>query len=165
MKRIIELPRLQKQLLAAVTDLVFLPFAFYLAISLRFDGVSLAMLHQYFGLILAAPVVSIPIFIKLGLYRAVVRFIDHKIVYVVMVGVTLSVIFLAALAAMTHVSGLSRGVFGIYWVCAIMYVVVSRFASFGSGHASDGTVSTARSAADACGHTETVVNDGRAKNP
>ena len=131
MKNVLDLPRFHKQLLAAGTDLIFLPMAFYMAVSLRYDGVSMALLHQYFGLILAAPLISIPVFIRLGLYRAVVRFIDHKIVYVVVTGVSLSVIFLAAVAAMTHVTGLSRGVFGIYWVSAILYVVVSRFAARG----------------------------------
>jgi FlaA1/EpsC-like NDP-sugar epimerase len=127
MKFFLELTRFHKQLIAASADMVLLPLTFYLAVSLRYDGVSADVLHQYLVLIVAAPLLSIPIFIRLGLYRAVVRFIDYKIVYVVVLGVTLSVICMAALAAMTHVSSLSRGVFGIYWVSAILYVISSRF--------------------------------------
>jgi FlaA1/EpsC-like NDP-sugar epimerase len=82
-------------------------------------------------MITAAPLISIPIFIKLGLYRAVIRFIDQKIVYVVVLGVTLSVICLAALAAFTHTQTFSRGVFGIYWLGAILYVISSRFLARG----------------------------------
>jgi len=53
-------------------------------------------------------------------------------VYVVVFGVTLSVVVLLALAAFaTHMTGLSRGVFGIYWVSAIMYVTASRFLARG----------------------------------
>lgn len=126
-----DMSRVHKQLLAAVTDTVFLPLAFYLAIYLRFDGTNVALVHQYLILMLWAPLVSLPIFIKLGLYRAVVRYIDHKIVYIVVGGVTLSVVGLAALAAMIHFQGLSRGVFGIYWVSAIVYVLTSRFAARG----------------------------------
>lgn len=125
-------PRLQKQLIAASADMFFLPLTFCVAILLRFDGVSLAAFRPYFWLILLAPLVSIPIFIKLGLYRAVIRFIDYKIVYVVVLGVTLSVAVLLAFAAFsTHMIGLSRGVFGIYWVSAIMYVTASRFMARG----------------------------------
>lgn len=85
--------------------------------------------------------ISIPIFIRLGLYRAVIRFIDHKIIYVVVAGVSLSVVMLLAFAAFSHsMIGLSRGVFGIYWAGAIMYVASSRFAvrgyvSYLIGHA------------------------------
>jgi len=76
---------------------------------------------------IAAPLISIPIFIRLGLYRAVIRFIDHKIVYIVVLGVTLSVIALGALGTFTQTNGYSRAVFGIYWVSAILYVAASRF--------------------------------------
>ena len=131
MKSLLDFSRFQKQLVAAAVDLVALPLTFYLAIALRYDGVSMALLKQYQWLIFAAPAFSIPIFIRLGLYRAVIRFIDHKIVYVVVAGVTLAVTAMAALAAMTHTPGLSRAVFGIYWVSAILYVVASRFLARG----------------------------------
>ncbi|WP_312439855.1 nucleoside-diphosphate sugar epimerase/dehydratase [Janthinobacterium sp.] len=124
--------RLQKQLIAASADMFFLPLTFCVAILLRFDGVSLAVFGPYLWLIIAAPLISIPLFVKLGLYRAVIRFIDYKIVYVVVLGVTLSVAVLLALAAFsTHMLGLSRGVFGIYWVSAILYVTASRFVARG----------------------------------
>ncbi|PKB22000.1 FlaA1/EpsC-like NDP-sugar epimerase [Janthinobacterium sp. 64] len=92
----------------------------------------MVILKQYYWLILLVPVVSLPVFVRLGLYRAVIRFIDQKIVYVVILGVSISVALLVASAAiLTHMSGLSRGVFGIYWVSAIMYMVASRFVARG----------------------------------
>ncbi|PUA20519.1 nucleoside-diphosphate sugar epimerase/dehydratase [Glaciimonas sp. PCH181] len=127
MNSFLNLSRVYKQLIAATLDFIFLPLTFFWAISLRYDGVSNFLLHQYAILILAVPLVSIPIFIKLGLYRAVIRFIDHKIVYVVVLGVSLSVITLAALGTFTQTSGYSRAVFGIYWVSSILYVAASRF--------------------------------------
>lgn len=128
MKPLLDLSRFHKQIVAAAADLFFLPLTFFLAITLRYDTVNAALLEQYRWLIIAAPLISIPIFIRLGLYRAVIRFIDQKIIYVVISGVTFSVVILTALAAFTsHMAGLSRGVFGIYWVMAIMYVVTSRF--------------------------------------
>ncbi|HWT72005.1 MAG TPA: nucleoside-diphosphate sugar epimerase/dehydratase [Oxalicibacterium sp.] len=132
MRSFLELPRFQKQLLAAAVDLFMLPLAFYLAILLRYDTAMMPLvLGSYFWMITAAPLISIPIFIKLGLYRAVIRFIDQKIVYVVVLGVTLSVVFLAALAAFMHTQTFSRGVFGIYWLGAILYVISSRFLARG----------------------------------
>lgn len=123
----LELPRFYKKLIAVIADLLFLPFTFYMAIALRYDGITVSLFQQYLWLILAAPLISIPIFIRLGLYRAVIRFIDHKIVYVVVAGVTLAVIGMAALATLTHLAAVSRAVFVIYWVSAILYVITSRF--------------------------------------
>lgn len=128
MKPIFNFSRFHKQIVAALADLFFLPLTFCIAIALRFDGLANAQFSPYIWLILAAPLVSLPIFIKLGLYRAVIRFIDYKIVYVVFLGVSLSVAVLLAMAVFLNgMNGLSRGVFGIFWVCAIMYVAASRF--------------------------------------
>ncbi|MDO9419769.1 MAG: nucleoside-diphosphate sugar epimerase/dehydratase [Herminiimonas sp.] len=131
MKSFLELPRIYKQLIAATADLFLLPLTFYLSVLLRYDNSTPQLFQTYFWIIVAAPLISIPIFLRLGLYRAVIRFIDQKIVYVVVLGVTLSVIFMAAFATFTHTSSLSRGVFGIYWVSAILYVVASRFLARG----------------------------------
>src|SRR5689334_11794463 len=107
MKSFLDLSRLHKQMIAASADLMMLPLSFYLAIWLRYDGVSAVVLKQYIWLIAAAPLISIPIFIRLGLYRAVIRFIDQKIVYIVVMGVTLSLLVLTALAKF---AGLMDGV-------------------------------------------------------
>ena len=127
MKAFLDLPRFYKKLIAVAADLMFLPLAFYLAVVMRYEDMTMALFQQYSLLFVAAPAVAIPIFIRMGLYRAVVRYIDHKIVYVVITGVTLAVVIMAALATMTHQVGVSRGVLGIYWVSAILYVVASRF--------------------------------------
>lgn len=131
MKSFLELPRIYKQLVAASVDMIMLPLAFYAAVLMRYDSNTPQLLEMYFWIIVSAPLFSIPIFLRLGLYRAVIRFIDQKIVYVVVAGVTLSVICMAALATFLHTMTLSRGVFGIYWVSAILYVVASRFLARG----------------------------------
>lgn len=132
MKSFLDISRFHKQMIAATADLFLLPLTFALAILLRYDIVDSNLFRQYLWIILATPLISIPIFIRLGLYRAVIRFIDQKIVYVILLGVTISVALLVALGAfLTHMQGLSRGVFGIYWVSAITYVVASRFLARG----------------------------------
>jgi FlaA1/EpsC-like NDP-sugar epimerase len=127
MKSLLDLSRMRKQILAALVDCVFLPCCFFIAVWLRFDGMTAELFRQYAILVFAAPVVAIPLFIRLGLYHAVIRFIDHKFVYVVVGAVSSSVLVLATVAAFSHIPALSRAVFGIYWVGAILYVVVSRF--------------------------------------
>ncbi len=129
MNTLLNVPRLHKQLIALFVDTLCLPFVFYLAVCLRYDSMTLHdALIAHYRLMLLAPIVAIPIFIKLGLYRAVIRYIDHKIVYVVVLGVSISVLILLAIAVFTvSMVGLSRGVFVIYWISAILYVLISRF--------------------------------------
>ncbi|HZW12875.1 MAG TPA: nucleoside-diphosphate sugar epimerase/dehydratase [Noviherbaspirillum sp.] len=132
MKTFLELSRIYKQLIAVAVDFLFLPLTFYLALYLRYDYIDMLLLSQYVWLFAAVPVISIPIFIRIGLYRAVIRFIDQKIVFVVIFGVSLSIVLLIAAAALTtQMEGISRGVFGIYWLSAIIYIVVSRFLARG----------------------------------
>ncbi len=126
MQFILALPRLKKQIIAMAVDAVCLPLTFILAIWLRYDGFDSNLFFHYFWLIAGAPLLSIPIFIRLGLYRAVIRYIDQKIISIVVIGVTLSVLSLAFIGVMTHIMALSRAVFGIYWAGAILYVGASR---------------------------------------
>lgn len=126
MLRFVSLPRRQKQLIALVIDFCLLLLAFWSALALRFETLT-PELDLYRWQMIAAPLLAIPIFIHLGLYRAVIRFMEDRVVFVVAGGVTLSVLLVAALAAITHSQGLSRGVLGIYWLLAIVYVGATRF--------------------------------------
>ncbi|QWT50504.1 polysaccharide biosynthesis protein [Azospira inquinata] len=119
-------PRFWKRGAVVVADLILLPLAFWSAEVLRFDSFH-ADVAGYGMLTLAAPLFAVPVFVVLGLYHAVVRFMGDKALLTVVSGVTASVLMLMSLAALTHTQGLSRGVFGIYWCLAILYVGASRF--------------------------------------
>ncbi len=122
----LKLPRRQKQSIAVVADYVLLVFAFWSALALRFETLS-PDISGYGWKMLVAPLLAIPIFIRLGLYRAVIRFMEDRVLFVVAGGVTLSVLLLAALIALTHSTSFSRGVLVIYWLLAIVYVGATRF--------------------------------------
>ena len=126
LKAILSLSRRKKQTLAVATDLLLLLFAFWSALALRFETWT-PNIAAYQSQMLAAPLLAIPIFIRLGLYRAVIRFMADRVVFVVAGGVTLSVLLLAAGLALTHTPGVSRGVLAIYWLLAILYVGATRF--------------------------------------
>ena len=126
LKYILRLPRREKQLIAVIVDYVLLLTAFWSALAFRFETFT-PVLSGYGWQMWVAPWLAIPIFIRLGLYRAVVRFMEDRVVFVVAGGVTLSVVLLAALVALTHAPMFSRGVLGIYWLLAIVYVGMTRF--------------------------------------
>lgn len=127
MQSVLNLPRLQKQLIAALADAICLPLMFILAIWLRYETFNTSLFNHYFWLIVSSSLIAIPVFIRIGLYRAVIRFIDQKIISVVVFGVTLSVLFMAFVAVMLHITPLSRAVFGFFWAGSILYVGASRF--------------------------------------
>ena len=136
MKRLfLNLPRYQKQCIAVATDSICLPLLFYFALFLHFDRIPLVPYMGYLPLAALIAVTSIPVFVRLGLYRAVVRYIDQKIIFVVLTGATLSVmllfLLLCALAGPASRQWLSPTLIWIYWVNMILYLLTSRFSARG----------------------------------
>ena len=125
-RRFLAMPRHAKQAISVAVDLLLLALAFWSAIALRFETFT-PDVAPYASQMIAAPLLAIPIFIRLGLYRAVIRFMEDRVVFVVAGGVTLSVVLLAAGLALTHAPNVSRGLLAIYWLLAIVYVGATRF--------------------------------------
>ncbi len=72
--------------------------------------------------------VSIPIFVRFGLYRAVIRYIGHKAVFAVAFAVVLSGIVLASSWVFGSICpALSWSVVAIYSCLALLYIAGSRF--------------------------------------
>jgi len=75
--KLANLPRLSKQMIMILTDSILLIFVLWASFSIRLDLWYLPK-DDTIRLILAAPIIGIPIFAKLGLYKSVVRHIDLK---------------------------------------------------------------------------------------
>lgn len=127
----LSLPRIHKQIIAATADLLFLPVIFYFSAILRGAGFGGDLPHFYLITALAAGLISIPVHLKLGLYRAVVRYIDQRIISTVVIGVTTSAVLLAGFGMLVMSFPLSPKTFVIYWISAILYVLASRFIARG----------------------------------
>jgi len=128
---LLSLSRAQKQILTASLDTICLPVIFILAISLRYEGFNAELFHHYLGLIVATPLISVPVFIRIGLYRAVLRFIDQKIISTIFIGVSTTVLLLTFIGIMLHILPISRAIFGFYWAGAMLYLCASRFIARG----------------------------------
>lgn len=111
-------------------DVVLLPLALWSAVALRL-GTTSPTLHGYSWLFLVVPFITVPIFYRLGLYRAVIRFVDDKIVYTIVYGVSLSVLLLMAVVVMGRATELPRSAGIIYWVIAVIYIAASRYLARG----------------------------------
>ncbi len=123
-KRLSELPRDRKRLIMVGADAVIIPLALWTAIALRLGSIE----HGFSSwLYLAAVMATVPIFAKMGLYRAVVRFMGPKALVTVFSGVTASVALIAILNLTVTRPQLPPTAFGIYWALALVYVGGSRF--------------------------------------
>lgn len=129
--KFLNLSRLRKQVIAAAADAICIPLTFIVALTLHLNTVSIDSLKQYWLLIVVAPIVSIPIFVRLGLYRAVIRYIDHQIVLTVTRGAVLTVLAVAALGSVLPHLAFVVAPYLIFAATLIIYLLVSRFSARG----------------------------------
>ena len=120
--RMLRLPRAQKRALMLAMDTVFIPAALWSALALKFGAVPDVSPWLY----IAALVASVPIFVRLGLYRAVIRFIGARALWAVAYGVTASALMLAAVNLALGGRGMPFSTLGIYWALAAIYVAGTR---------------------------------------
>jgi FlaA1/EpsC-like NDP-sugar epimerase len=121
-----ELPRSTKRVVMVVADVVMIPLALYTAITLRL-GTFDHDIGDRGWLYLVVVLTSLPVFARLGLYRAVIRYIGGKAVLAVLAGVTLSVALVGLLNFAFPQRMIPISALVIYWALALLYVAGSRF--------------------------------------
>ncbi len=124
-RQTVDLPGPLKRVISICADCTMTPLALWAALSLKAG-------HPYFATAdwpayAAVVAVSTPIFVRMGLYRAVIRFLGHKAVFAVAFAVLLSGIVLGALGAALNIPALSWSVVTIYSCLTLLYVAGSRF--------------------------------------
>ena len=114
-----------KRLIMLTADGIMIPLALATAIWLKL-GPAFSGIGTSPWLYIAALAVSIPIFAKLGLYRAVVRFLGSRASTAVFTGVTASVLMLTMINELLLEKALPLAALAIYWALALLYVGGSR---------------------------------------
>jgi FlaA1/EpsC-like NDP-sugar epimerase len=121
----VSLHRTTKIALMVTADLLALPFCFLIAMLLRGGDLKLASHFGPASYILVA-VVTIAAFSVSDLYRAVIRFIDQRLLSVT--GIALAVAILSAYAVTFSIKeeNFPRSALAIYWFIVFSYVIASR---------------------------------------
>jgi FlaA1/EpsC-like NDP-sugar epimerase len=115
-----------------LVDSVLLVSAILASFSIRLGHFYLPESGLIYWVVFGAPVVAIPIFVRFGLYRAVIRYIDFKTLWAVVQAVSLYVLVLGLLGYMTavgyiaEVEGILRSLILINWLLAIVAIGGSR---------------------------------------
>lgn len=124
-----DLPRYSKQFMLMAFDTVALMVVAWISYSLRFDRFFVPTLEQAL-VMLAVPVISIPIFVKMGLYRAVIRYLPEQAIWTIFRAVTIATLIwvtIAFLTRMTGAAGVPRSIPVVFWVLATLVIAGSRF--------------------------------------
>ncbi|MEX5504191.1 nucleoside-diphosphate sugar epimerase/dehydratase [Pseudomonas putida] len=122
--RLLGLPRRHKRLIQVATDVVLVWFALWMAFVVRLGIDDLANpVLDHTWLFITAPIISIPLFIRFGLYRAVMRYFGNDALIAIIKAVTLSALILGFIIywASNHQNVVPRSItFNYWWLSLIM---------------------------------------------
>ncbi|WP_413662665.1 polysaccharide biosynthesis protein [Microbulbifer sp. CNSA002] len=118
--------RIHKPVLMLAFDMLMLSLAFFLAMAIRLNGVAQFLEWRMFACLALTLVATSFIFLRLGLYRTIIRYMGQKAIIAVLQGVTLSAVMLALFSYLTT-AGVPRSVPVIYWCFAFIAVGGSRW--------------------------------------
>lgn len=124
-RRFLNLSRFHKQLIMIFADVVMLFFSLWAAFSMRLGQFHVPEKMESW-IFLVAPFIAIPIFVRFGLYRAIVRYIGFKALWTIIKAVSFYAVIWAALMFISGAVGVPRSVSLINWLAAILLIGGSR---------------------------------------
>lgn len=122
---IYSLPRVYKRLISLCVDSCFIVFSFVAAIWVRLGDVTPALSYETILVLAGTLVVTLLVYTKLGLYRAILRYLTFHALTVVLLGGVISAISITSLAYYFHAS-IPRTVPIIYMAFLILFCGGSR---------------------------------------
>lgn len=115
--RMLSLPRRYKRAIQVVTDILLVWFAMWTAFFVRLGIEEIDPIVSHMWLFAAAPVVAIPIFVRFGMYRAVMRYFGNDALIVIFKAVSLSALVLSLIVYWysNHQIVVPRSIIFNYW--------------------------------------------------
>ncbi len=116
-----------KRLQIIVLDAFLLPAALWMAFTLQFTSLWPEELTAVWVSIVIAPLVAFPLFVRFGLYRAVLLYISIRSFYAIFNAVSLHVLSMFLMALVLDTQRLPISLFIIYWFVSLAFIGGSRF--------------------------------------
>ena len=122
---LVGMPRSRKRLIQVITDVVVVGVALWLAFVVRLgidEFINPFSLHTW--LFLAAPIIAIPLFIRFGMYRAVMRYFGNDALIAIIKAVSLSSLILGVVVYWysNHQNVVPRSIIFNYWWLSLIMV-------------------------------------------
>lgn len=118
---ILSLPRNIKRTINVIIDIFLIGIAYFSALGLRYDNSSSLYIYKHWYVVFIVIFFSIIIFIKLGLYRAVLRFVTIKIFNIVVLGCISSVVIMLISAYIIQIN-IPRTVPVLYFILLTLLI-------------------------------------------
>lgn len=121
MQFLFSLSRARKRIVSVFIDSVFVVLAFWLAMLARIDNVDIVSDLRYWGVVAIVCPISILVFVKLGLYRAILRYMGVQALTAILIGVLASTVLLVIASYFVQI-GIPRTVPVIYVAFALILI-------------------------------------------
>ena len=118
-------PRSVKRLIILVVDFLMVITSLWFAFSLRYSEFYLPPQKQLW-IFLLAPIIAIPIFVKFGLYRAIVRYLGLQTLWLVLKATILYALIFTVVVLISGTEGVPRTVYGINSLLLLLFIGGSR---------------------------------------
>lgn len=125
LKKLFESSRPIKRLISLSYDCIAITFAFYLAICLRLGTITPYIGKAELSVLLLTGITSILVFIRIGMYRAILRYMSANAMISIAASICISGLTLTVMSFFTH-STLPRSVPFIYTLLAFLFVGTPR---------------------------------------
>ncbi|WP_341520856.1 nucleoside-diphosphate sugar epimerase/dehydratase [Pseudomonas sp. G.S.17] len=122
---LVALPRRQKRVIQVATDVVLVWFALWMAFVVRLGIDDLVNpLEKHTWLFISAPIVAIPLFIRFGMYRAVMRYFGNDALIAIIKAVSLSALILGCIvySYSNHQPVVPRSIMFNYWWLSLVMI-------------------------------------------
>lgn len=123
-QQLLRLPRRKKRVLQVVVDVVLVWIALWLAFVVRLGD--FGAVHPFAGhgwLFISAPLIALPLFIRFGMYRAVMRYLGNDALIAIAKAVSLSALILALVVYWYRESPIAiprSMVFNYWWLSLVL---------------------------------------------
>ena len=124
-KLVLQRPRSEKRLLLLALDIVIIPVTLWFSFSLTFNQINLLSTLDWLVFPLAI-IVAIPIYMKLGLYRAVIKYIRSQAIGAILLATLLSTIVWIGFLSLFQITNIPVSTALLYWLGASMGITVTR---------------------------------------
>ena len=122
----ISLQRRNKAIILVSADVFFVLLALWSAFSLRWGVLYIPKGDEWY-LFAAAPVIAVSIFVRLGLYRAIIRYIEIRALWTIIQATTLYALVFAFVLYQSGIKLIPRTVSPLNWLIVMLLVGSSRF--------------------------------------
>jgi len=122
---LINLSRRNKKIVMLLVDAISIIVAILASFSMRL-GVWYWPDTDLIWMVIGAPIIAIPVFVRFGLYRAIIRFISFKALWAIVQAVALYALLWGVASFMVAAEGIPRSVIIINWLLTVVAVGGSR---------------------------------------